>query len=287
MESGKKGGKGCAAIAYHGNEAAFDTAFLGQGGEASVKVGNLPPETSPEELCEAFASQGIDSMTDCYIPQGRKFGFLRFATLAEGKMALNRRLAIRGHELEMEFAQGKKRSSEEMAGFSQGGVRPAPAARESPMWAPQAFVGKGAPDDPGISQDAPSIKVSSVPPGTSSDELHKAVLAAGCRGAITDVYIPKGDRGFGFVRFSGMRDAEAAANLQVFLRGAPVELEISVSQRKGPKEMAGQGFGGDAAFANGGFGYGAEMAFGGYGPAKGFGCGKMGPYGGKGPKGYW
>jgi len=84
------------------------------GNEVSIKVNNLPPDTSPTELCEAFAHAGIDSMTDCYIPQGRKFGFLRFQTIAEGKFAIQRSVSLRGHLLELEPAMGGKRSSAEM-----------------------------------------------------------------------------------------------------------------------------------------------------------------------------
>jgi hypothetical protein len=169
----------------------------------------------------------------------------------------------------MEFAQGKKRSADEMAS---GNVAGRGAAREAM---------------PNVSGDAPSLKVSGVPPGTSSDELHQAVTAAGCRGNITDVYIPKGDRGFGFVRFAGFHEAEAAVTLQVIVRGTPLSLEISVAPRKGRKEMAGQEYGADAAY-DGGYGFGPAMAFGGYGPPQGKGKGYGGgPYGGKGSKGYW
>lgn len=286
----KRAGKG--AIAYHHNQAAFDTAFAGQSGEVSVKVGNLPPDASPEEVCEAFAAQGVDFMTDCYLPQGRKFGFLRFASAADGSHAMQHSVSLRGRVLEMEFAAGRKRTSEEMAGGEmhrqmERQMRPPPR---------EAFGPRDVPGNPDISADAPSLKVSGVPAGTTSEELHKAVVAAGCRGNITDVYIPKGDRGFGFVRFGGMREAEAELQLQVNVRGTPVELEISVAQRKGKREMAAQSHGPEMAYGfppNGGYGYGPPEMYGGYGPAKGghpgYGCG--GPYGGKGPKGkgkgYW
>merc|ERR1712151_1112244 len=121
-------GKG--AIAYHRNQDAFDTAFVGKSGEVSVKVGNLPQDVSPEELCEAFVQEGIDSMTDCYIPQGKRFGFLRFATAAEGKHALQRVVHLHGQQLELELARGSKRTSEEM---EFGVHRPAPVHYEAPL----------------------------------------------------------------------------------------------------------------------------------------------------------
>lgn len=271
-----KGGKGAGPMSFSGKGRDMPMPAVGKGGEASIKVGNLPPDISVDELRQAFIEHGVDSMTDCYIPQGRQFGFVRFSSVAEGKFALNHSIVICGKELEMEFAESKKKSSEEMA----GGVwqEPQPASRQAlAKGSPMVRGGKGAPDNPKVSEDAPSLKVSSVPAGTSSDELHKAVLAAGCRGGITDVYVPKGDRGFGFVRFSSMREAEAASYLQVFVRGVPVGLEISVAQRKGPKEMAGQGFGADP------FGF----DFGGFGPGKGCAGGKMGPFSGKASKAFW
>merc|ERR1719401_3230179 len=148
-----------------------------------------------------------------------------------------------------------------------GITKPAPVAMATPV----------ASD---LSPDTPSIKVSSVPDGTSSDELHQAMITAGCRGGITDVYIPKGNRGFGFVRFTSMREAEMASQLNVRVNGSPVQLEIAVSERK-PGKGKGAMCGLDAGK---GCGYGPAAGCGGYGPAKGlFGpsFGKTGPFGGK------
>jgi RNA recognition motif-containing protein len=284
--------RGGPPIVHHRNQDAFDMSFAGSDrGEVSLKVGNLPPDVSHEDLCEAFAEQGIDSMTDVYIPQGRRFGFLRFASAAEGKYAMQRRVSIRGHTLELEFAMSKKRNSEEMAGDDIPRRERNVSSRES-----REASSREAPDNPDVSADAPSIKVSNLPRGATSDELHQAFKDAGCRGGITDVYVPKGNRGFGFVRFENRRDADAAADLKVWVHDAAVDLEVAVAPRKGSRDAAGgrrHDDGYDFAHPpNGGYGCGYGMAGKGYGPAmaKGvpaYGYGKMGPYGGKGPKGYW
>merc|ERR1712039_477715 len=100
----------------------------------------------------------------------------------------------------------------------------------------QRLAGSNSPtaSKPSINNGVASLKVSNVPRGATSDELHSAMLEAGCIGDITDVYIPKGDRGFGFVRFSDYNEAEVAAQLQVFLRGAAVGLELATEQPKQP-----------------------------------------------------
>lgn len=284
-EGGKKSSQDMSAmqrgaVAYHVSQAAYETAsHSSRSGEVSLKVSNLDPDVSPQELCEAFAAQGVDSMTDCYIPQGRQFGFLRFATVAEGRQAQSVSVTLRDRTLELEFAVGQKRNAQEMA----GAVGPVGPVMSAPRQAYGRDVPRDVPDNPDVSADAPSIKVGNLPPGTSSDELHKAVLSAGCRGGITDVYIPKGDRGFGFVRFSNMRQAEDVARLQVYCRGSVLTMEISVGQRKPRREMAGQEYGmspyeSEAAHGHpphGGYGYRQDMVHGGYGPANGgFGKGK-------------
>lgn len=76
------------------------------------------------------------------------------------------------------------------------------------------------------------MKVSAVPPGTTPEELRAALVQAGCGGRITDVYVPKGDRGFAFVRFNTVAEALETANLAATLRGAPLGLEIAVQERK-------------------------------------------------------
>jgi len=299
MEMDIKNRMGEPPIAYHRNQDAFDTSFAGNDrGEVSVKVGNLPADISHEELCEAFADHGIDSMTDVYIPQGRRFGFLRFASAAEGKLAMQCRVSIHGQVLELQLASSKKRNSEEMAGGDMGRPERNVSSRESrePRESREASS-REAPDNPDVKPDAPSLKVSNIPRGATSEELHQAFIDAGCTGGITDVYIPKGNRGFGFVRFESRSDTEFASRLKVHVRDIDVDLEIAVAPRKGGRDAPG---GRGPAFdmhedrydfgcgypPNGGYGCGLGMACKGYGPAKG-GFGQMGPYGGKGPKGYW
>merc|ERR1711972_868866 len=54
----------------------------------------------------------------------------------------------------------------------------------------------------------------------------------GCTGQIIDIYIPKGNRGFGFARFQTAEMAEDAANLHVEVRRHPLALELAVAERK-------------------------------------------------------
>jgi len=203
--------------------------------EVSVKVGNLPPDCTAEELAGVLAAYGIDSMTDCYIPAGRKFGFVRFATPAEGWHALKVCVWLRDHQLEMEVAQGQKRTSSEMQEMMQ---RPGSAVKTEVVKTEASVMGAHAvPDDPDANADAPSVKVSNLPPNTSSEELHEAFMQAGCRGQITDVYVPKGNRGFGFVRFARPHDVEQASTLEVNVRGCQLGIEVAVALRKSRKVM--------------------------------------------------
>jgi len=219
---GLKGGGPCSK-GWTAGRASFGIDASSFRNEVSVKVGNLPPDCSPDEVCSAFAAQGIDSMTDCYIPNGRRFGFLRFTTAAEGRYALQRQIWIRGHLLELEPALGTKRTPDEMVVSEQARQKRPALARD---------FGSDAPHDPNISPDAPSVKVSGIPPNTTSPELHKALLDAGCTGKVTDVYVPKGNRGFGFFRFASFTEAEEASRLQVWVRGVCLSLDIAVQERK-------------------------------------------------------
>jgi len=212
--------------------------------EVSIKVSNLPEDATPEEVVEAFAGHGIDSMSDVHIPRGRRFGFLRFKTVQEGKHALFTAVTLRGQPLEMEPAMGGKRSAQDMAvqngemAMAYGGGcmqmdygRPAKTARMSWGDGPGS-TGGAAPRDSNVSADAPSVKVSNVPPGTTSDMLHQALVGAGCSGEIVDVYVPKGDRGFAFVRFRAPEEAHQAAQLVIWAGDQQLGMEVAVSQRK-------------------------------------------------------
>jgi len=216
-------------------------AFGAAEGEVSVKVGNLPIDTTVEELGEAFAAQGVDCFSDCYIPPGRRFGFLRFRSPEEGNLALNVNVRLGGQQLEVEPAVNTKRSApQEMVGGPIGGGFEGPPAKRAlgAGRATPALVHGSAPRDDNIRADAPSVKVSSLPRGTTSAELHDALMAAGCQGQIADVYVPKGDRGFGFVRFAEVFEAEEAALLSPVVRRTPVQLEVAVKDRKAPREEA-------------------------------------------------
>lgn len=193
--------------------------------EVSIKVGNLPPGASSGDVLDAFAAQGIDTMTDCYIPQGRPFGFVRFNTSAEGRLALQRNVQMRGAPLTLEPATNQKRSSGEMA---TGGMPPAkmPRMMQHPAdsyAAPKGGFGEGA---------EPSVKVSSVPPGVTAKELQGALIYAGCAGNITDVYVPQGNRGFAFIRFSTIQEASDCAQLSLYLHGSQLGLEMAVQERR-------------------------------------------------------
>mmetsp|Transcript_1267 Transcript_1267/g.3585 ORF Transcript_1267/g.3585 Transcript_1267/m.3585 type:complete len:795 (-) Transcript_1267:175-2559(-) len=218
-------GKGsCSGKGFGGDKGACGAAPVpaSRSGEVSVKVGNLPADATPDEVRQAFAAHGIDSMTDCYIPLGRRFGFLRFTTAAEGRYALSRQIWVRGHQLELAPALGTKRTPEEM-------LETEMSRQKRPALG--GDVGE-APHDPNISPDAPSVKVSGLPPGTAAQELHKALLDAGCVGKVTDIYVPKGNRGFGFVRFALDTEAEDASRLEVWIRGAQLGMDIAVQERK-------------------------------------------------------
>merc|ERR1711920_738799 len=102
-----------------------------------------------------------------------------------------------------------------------------------------------------------------------------------------------GNRGFGFVRFERMRDAESAERLKVYVHDKLVNLEIAVAPRKGGRDApaAGRGPAFDDGYGrgyppNGVYGCGYGMAPKGFGPAMGKGMPAYGmaPYGVKGAK---
>merc|ERR1711924_453113 len=135
----------------------------------SVKVSNLPYDTSPDNLRELFVSHGVDSMTDCYIPQGKQFGFLRFAGDADARCVLMLQVSYEGNDLVTEIATSKKRGSEDISGGPMGrgpmgrglmgmmGMPPMEMWRSAPR---EAHFATPAPD---VGGDEPSIKVSSLP----------------------------------------------------------------------------------------------------------------------------
>mmetsp|Transcript_74686 Transcript_74686/g.216731 ORF Transcript_74686/g.216731 Transcript_74686/m.216731 type:complete len:743 (-) Transcript_74686:169-2397(-) len=192
-------------------------------GEVSVKVNNLPLGMTPDELRQVFVSQGIDTMTDCYIPRDRNFGFLRFASTAEARYALMANVRIGETELKLEPAVGAKRKSHEM----DTPVFQAP----SKMPRRSSDFSEAAPNSD-RSVDGPSVKVNNVPVGATSEALHQALLAAGCAGHITDVYVPQGDRGFAFVRFGDQGEAEEATLLEVCLGDRILGLELATSEKR-------------------------------------------------------
>merc|ERR1740121_2363285 len=119
--------------------------------EFSIKVGNLPPNSNPQDICDAFAEQGIDTMTDCYIPQGRGFGFVRFSSSYEGKLALQRRPILRGMALTLEPAVGTKRSSGEMAAINSPMAK-LPRHMPQQGWPQQGWPQQGWPQQQGWQQ---------------------------------------------------------------------------------------------------------------------------------------
>jgi len=218
---------------YGGHEAGGK----GGGKEPSIKVGNLPDGTGSSELSSAFKEQGVDFMTDCYIPAGKKFGFVRFASESDLQEAMGRRYSLRGLELELEAATGSKRSPDAMMSVM---AEPRMIRDRPPV---SRSDDPNVPFNPNVSPDAPSVKITGLPPGTSSEELHQALLDAGCQGEIIDVYVPKGNRHFGFVRFPEPSMAEDATFLHVSVRGVAVEMELAANDRKmrGQFEDGGKG----------------------------------------------
>lgn len=226
------GGENCAYgnDAYSGKVGVVDFSSRSHGGEGetgeiSVKVGNLPDGVSPEEISDVFRAQGFNSLSDCYIPYGKRFGFVRFSSPAEAHDCLHERIMLRGRPLELEASAGKKRRPNEVGSELPRERRHEPALE-------RRFEADSVPIDPTVTKDAPSVKVSGLPSGATSEELHRALQEAGCKGRIVDVYIPKGDRGFGFARFDQEEEAADAAFLECHIRGATLVMEMSKNDRK-------------------------------------------------------
>jgi len=125
--------------------------------------------------------------------------------------------------LELQVASGNKRSPDAMSAEESRSKRQQLGSRSGDS---------NAPINPNVSPDAPSVKITGLPPGTTSEELHQALLEAGCTGHIIDVYVPKGERRFGFVRFPEQGMAADATFLNCLVRGQAVEMELASNDRK-------------------------------------------------------
>merc|ERR1740121_1576986 len=103
-----KGGKGGGATKWNG--------------EFSIWVGALPQGTSSEELKEAVTSVGVNTFSDVYAPQGRNFGFIRFATQEDATAASQltaNGLNIRGEVVEARLSDTEKQKTS--GGWGKGG----------------------------------------------------------------------------------------------------------------------------------------------------------------------
>merc|ERR1719265_3052272 len=79
-----------------------------------------------------------------------------------------------------------------------------------------------------------SVWVGSLPSSVTSEELGEAFRSRGVD-TMTDVYIPKGAKGFAFVRFASRREVENAVDQcrGLMFGDTEVELKISESEKRG------------------------------------------------------
>ncbi|XP_055946996.1 serine/arginine-rich splicing factor 10-like [Argiope bruennichi] len=89
---------------------------------SSLFVRNVPDSARPEELRRLFGKYG--PITDVYIPldyynrRPRGFAYVQFEDIRDAEEALNEldRIRFYGRELEIEFAQGDRKTPAEMRG---------------------------------------------------------------------------------------------------------------------------------------------------------------------------
>ncbi|GBL99750.1 Serine/arginine-rich splicing factor 12 [Araneus ventricosus] len=89
---------------------------------SSLFVRNVPDSARPEELRRLFGKYG--PITDVYIPldycnrRPRGFAYVQFEDIRDAEEALNEldRIRFYGRELEIEFAQGDRKTPQEMRG---------------------------------------------------------------------------------------------------------------------------------------------------------------------------
>ncbi|GFQ88632.1 hypothetical protein TNCV_4630481 [Trichonephila clavipes] len=96
---------------------------------SSLFVRNVPDSARPEELRRLFGKYG--PITDVYIPldyynrRPRGFAYVQFEDIRDAEEALNEldRIRFFGRELEIEFAQGDRKTPQEMRGKERKGRR--------------------------------------------------------------------------------------------------------------------------------------------------------------------
>ncbi|XP_015916055.1 serine/arginine-rich splicing factor 10 [Parasteatoda tepidariorum] len=99
---------------------------------SSLFVRNVPDSARPEELRRLFGKYG--PITDVYIPldyynrRPRGFAYVQFEDIRDAEEALNEldRMRFYGRELEIEFAQGDRKTPQEMRGKERRGSRRSP-----------------------------------------------------------------------------------------------------------------------------------------------------------------
>ncbi len=78
----------------------------------SVKLGNLPPEgrQTENQIKEFLNSQGITSMTDVFVPNGKVFGFVRFPNKKDADLCMQacQGLELGGQAVTVEFAKNEQ-----------------------------------------------------------------------------------------------------------------------------------------------------------------------------------
>jgi len=205
MGKGGKGGKG--GMLWGPEPESLRPAKKERAGEFSIWVGNLPSHATADELRAAFQSCGVETMTDVYLPPGKAFGFVRFATAEDADEAMARvpGLELHGIELEFQASENAKRQSRAVADSHQQSYRPSFTAHgwgggygEQPAQGPAKRERSG----------EFSIWVGNLTSSVTADELREAFQSCGVE-TMTDVYLPPG-KAFGFVRFATHEDADYA-----------------------------------------------------------------------------
>ncbi len=88
--------------------------------EFSVKLGNLPAEGRQTEthVREYLSAQGVTSMTDIFVPNGKVYGFVRFSSMEDAQFCMKacQGLELQGQAVTVEFAESEKRKSFEKRG---------------------------------------------------------------------------------------------------------------------------------------------------------------------------
>jgi RNA recognition motif-containing protein len=184
--------------------------------EYSVKVSGVSGRVKSDQVRRFFEDSGYNAITDVYLPPGKEFGFVRFASAEEAYSAADMQtFRLNGIEMGLEIAVSKKEKGRPGNSGSHGhgvhgpsfNVSSMASSRSPPRQSRRQSV-QAAPPASKRSSSEFSIWIGNLPGDANTTELRYILQQHGVEN-MSDVYIPPG-KNFGFARFLSIEEVEDA-----------------------------------------------------------------------------